>query len=161
MSFDRKELQACGFIGFVKAGDLLGGKVGEVPREPGVYAWLYEKPGRPKFLVKSPAGWFKGRDPTITVEALRGNWIEGSSVVYLGEAGDLQKRLKQRLAFRAGRLVGAWGGRALWQIPASEDLVFAWRATDSKQEAIALEHELLAAFRRIHDGRRPFANRRG
>jgi hypothetical protein len=92
---------------------------------------------------------------------LRDRWIDGSPVVYLGETGDLHKRLKQRLAFGAGRAVGAWGGRALWQIPFSEDLVFAWRATDSKQAAVALERDLLAAFQQMNDGHRPFGNRRG
>jgi hypothetical protein len=160
MSADRKELQARRFRGFVTAADLQNGKVGEVPLEPGAYVWLYEKPGRPKFLAKSPAGWFKGRDPTIAVDDLRGRWIDDTSIVYVGEAGDLRRRLKQRLSFRAGRPVGAWGGRALWQIPASGDLVFAWRTTSSKQAAVALERELLAAFERTH-GRRPFGNRRG
>jgi len=128
-----------------------------IPAVPGVYAYLLESNDAPAFLERSPAGWFKGRDPTITVDVLYGRWIPGCPVLYLGQTSNLRRRLRQRARFAAGRRIGAWGGRALWQLKDAQDLVIAWRPVTDGQTAKEIESSLLDAFR-LQWQRLPFAN---
>jgi hypothetical protein len=76
---------------------------------------------------------------------------------YVGKADRLRRRLRQFADFGAGKPVGHWGGRYLWQLEGSADLAVAWRETPegSPREA---EIELLSRFRAAHGGRPPIAN---
>src|SRR6266516_4038090 len=49
--------------------------------------------------------------------------------------------------FAAGHRIGAWGGRALWQLKDAQDLVIAWRPVTDGQTAKEIESSLLDAFR--------------
>jgi hypothetical protein len=118
---------------------------------------LRESEAPPVFLRSNPGGRFKGRDPTVAMELLEGRWVEGAHLVYVGKADRLRRRLRQFADFGAGKPVGHWGGRYLWQVEGSPDLVVAWRETPegSPREA---EIELLSRFRAAHGGRPPIAN---
>jgi hypothetical protein len=122
----------------------------------GVYVVLSPDTGRPKFLDESSGGHFKGRDPTVSVARLQQEWVDGTRVLYVGNAGCLQSRIKQLIGFGYGKPVGHWGGRLLWQLAGRERLLVAWRETPGEDPA-EVESRMLTAFSaEFH--RRPFAN---
>jgi hypothetical protein len=57
-----------------------------VPTDPGVYAVVRPTVTLPEFLDVSPAGWFKGKDPTVPVAELTPLWVPGARVVYIDKA---------------------------------------------------------------------------
>jgi excinuclease UvrABC nuclease subunit len=77
-------------------------------------------------------------------------------VLYIGKADALRRRVRQYMAFGAGRPVGHWGGRLIWQLADSDALLVAWRET---AEPLRVEAELLNAFADVF-GSLPFANLR-
>lgn len=158
----RGDLQDFGFSGFVRVSALHESALAEVPRAPGVYAILREAESAPRFTETSSGGHFKDKDPTVLVQTLREKWVAGTDIIYIGKAGHLKKpptlrtRLKQYLDFGFGRPVGHWGGRYIWQLEDSRELLVCWKET-AGEDPEAVELELITAFREVH-GRLPFAN---
>jgi len=112
-SFKREGLTARGFSGFIT---FSGIDLDQLPTKPGVYVVLREKPARPCFLVENPAGWFKGKDPTVPLEDLERAWPDGSNCVYIGKAAagttgrrHLRQRIKELRQFGDGRPVDHQG----------------------------------------------------
>jgi hypothetical protein len=129
---------------------------GQASARPGVYVVYRESDDSPAFFESSPAGWFKGRNPTAEMTKLAGAWITEVAVVYIGKAGSLRKRLDQYRRHGAGEPVGHWGGRYIWQIDSAESLQVAWKETpelDPECVEAALIEEFIADF-----GALPFAN---
>ena len=153
-TFDRAGLEAAGFTGFVSFASL---GAAAVPRVPGVYAVVRETHDPPRFLDRSTGGRFKGRDPTVPTEVLAAKWVDRAMVMYFGKAGDLGKRLSQYADFGAGRPVGHWGGRYVWQLADADRLLVAWLEVPAVRDPFDAEHELLDAFAAEH-GVLPFAN---
>jgi hypothetical protein len=60
------------------------------------------------------------------------------------------------VAFGNGKPVGHWGGRYLWQLKNSANLVLCWKATPHSDPG-EVEHELIRSFI-AHYGALPFAN---
>lgn len=117
----------------------------------GVYAVLRLAQSAPVFRDSSPAGRFKGKDPSIPPDALARKWVEGPEVVYIGKATvgtsgrrGLRKRLDEYRRFGAGEPVGHWGGRFVWQLEDSVDLLVAWNATE--EDASQVESRMLGDF---------------
>jgi hypothetical protein len=158
--FSQEALARDGFSGFLRLATLRKIGLTGVPDKPGCYVVLRQSDDPPAFLEANPAGWFRGRDPTIALAELRAAWINGCHTIYIGQSGDIRKRWRTRLAFGQGMAVGAWGGRSIWQLADAENLTLSWRACDEGHSPRADESALLAEFV-AHFGKRPFANRRG
>ena len=160
-AFSPAALRAAGFVGFVTVAQLRADAYGPIPTEPGIYVVLRVSDAPPRFLAHSPAGWFKGGDPTETVSVLQAKWIPGTPLMYVGKATagsqrrrHLRTRLAELMDFGAGRPIGHRGGRYLWQVEGSDEFLVAWRPAE---DPTAAEDDLLRAFATAH-GSLPFAN---
>ncbi|MFA1701652.1 hypothetical protein ACDT10_01910 [Mycobacterium intracellulare] len=152
-----------GFSGWVPFAAL---PTADVPGDAGVYVVVRPSDEPPTFLDVSPAGHFKGRDPTVPVAELAALWVPGARVVYIGKAAlgttgrrGLRKRLDEFRRFGSGAPIGHSGGRRIWQLADHAELLVGWRVADDI-DAAKIETAMIAAFR-AHHGRLPFANMRG
>lgn len=157
-----ESLAAEGFVGFVTF-DQLRADFSVVPEVEGAYVVLRTGGASPRFLKRSPAGWHKGTDPTYPIAKVRARWVEGAEVLNVGKARrtastNLRVRLKAYARFGAGANTGHAGGRAIWQLGDSSELLVAWVAARSGETAEQLEARYVNRFKREHDGRLPFAN---
>jgi hypothetical protein len=150
-----------GFQGFVPFAAL---PTSDVPKEPGVYVVTRPATTPPVFRESSSAGWFKGKDPTVSKAVLEANWVPDEPVVYIGKAAagttgrrGLRKRLDEYRRHGAEEPVGHWGGRYIWQLADSAELLVCWR---EEPDALALEQSMIQDFKAMYDGKRPFANLR-
>ena len=116
------DLKAAGFEGFIPVAQLQTDSTA-IPRTAGVYMVVYTGENIPEFLSRGTGGFFKGKDPNVSITELETNWVENTCVVYIGKAGKLknckatiQSRLKQYLDFGARKKSGHKGGRYIWQI---------------------------------------------
>jgi len=156
-------LQNLGFQGFAPVSTLRGNNCCDVPSQMGVYAVIRDSASPPEFMEKSIGGFFKGKAPSVPIDELRRQWVDGAAVMYFGKAGgmgstaNLRTRLQQLMQFGSGKPVGHWGGRLLWQLADCDDLIVAWQSL-AAEEPRSVEMALLAEFRRCY-GRLPYANR--
>jgi hypothetical protein len=160
-SFLRADLESAGFVGWVTWDELRAEALAGAPHAPAAYVVCRPSASEPVFLSTNPAGRFKGKDPTVPVDVLQAKWVPGAEVVYIGKADDAGRRLKQFARFGAGEPVGHWGGRYIWQLADSSELLVAWHAISWKELARDYEKRLLARFADLHEGARPFANLTG
>lgn len=151
---DINDLKKAGFTGFLKIGDLFQDS-SILPNNYGVYLILYLENKPCEFLTIGSGGHFKGKNPNVSFSDLKSNWVENTSVIYIGKAKSLKSRLKQYFSFGQGKNIGHYGGRYIWQLKNSKDLVVCWKSlsTDPRE----YELELIRLFVTKY-GRRPFAN---
>ena len=169
-SFSRADLEAVGFVGWRTWDELRADELTAVPCKPGAYVVYRPSAAEPVFVHPSLAGWFKDQDPTVSIEELEAERVPGAHVVNIGKA-DFRKRrrkveaLRRRLGefarFGAGENIGHWGGRLIWQLADSDELLIAWHAVTWAETGRQYEKRLIAHFADLHDGRRPFANLTG
>ena len=163
MSKDRELLKTLGFEGFKSMSELMAGAKSQIPYQMGVYVILRESNSEPIFMEEGTGGFFKGKNPNVSLSELRSNWVDGTSIVYIGKAGGmgssatLNKRLGQYLRFGQGAIVGHWGGRYIWQLKDSRDLVVCWKILSS-EEPREMEQKMIEEFKSKHSRMRPFAN---
>lgn len=133
-----------------------------IPDAKGVYMVLTPKNAKPKFLKVGTGGHFKDKNPNVSYEELVNNWVDDTCVVYIGKAGSinggatLRSRLKQYLRFGQGKKVGHWGGRLIWQLSNSSNLLFCWMPTpdhDPRQVEVFLLNKFFEQNNKL-----PFAN---
>lgn len=155
-----EQIKAAGFTGFRTMRELFADS-SCIPKIRGVYMVL--NPTRKKgFLSVGTGGYYKGKDPNVSLAELERNWVEDALVVYIGKAGSLTsmrtlaQRLREYFRFGQGKKVGHWGGRLIWQLRNSADLVVCWK-TLPDEEPQDVETRLIEAFRRQF-AKRPFAN---
>ena len=154
------DIEGHGFTGFVTVKSLCNDK-SCIPKTKGVYLVL-DPNGKPEFINPGVGGFFKGKDPNVSIEELNNNCVPDSLVVYIGKAGGhsseatLHSRLSQYLRFGQGKNVGHWGGRLIWQLKKHRNLVFCWKTTpdDDPRE---VEKLLINNYEKQY-GKRPFAN---
>ncbi len=146
-----------GFIGFIPVSKLRENtKI--LPENGGVYIVVRNSDNAPEFLDKGTGGFFKKKNPNVSIEELEANYVRDSKIVYIGKATSLKKRIAQLLRFGAGSAVGHWGGRYLWQLSDSDNLLIAWKPTPSIDPGDE-ETRMLEEFESLH-GQLPFANLR-
>ena len=159
-----EDLKKFGFVGF-RSVEELNNNSNLLPAQKGVYLVLDTSDSKPKYLVKGVGGFFKGKDPNLSLEELDSNWIQNCKTIYIGKAGGinssatLRSRLKQYLRFGQGKNVGHYGGRLIWQLAHHSELIFCWLPM-SDSEPRELEKKLIADFIDQY-GQRPFANLAG
>ena len=125
-----------------------------IPKQNGVYLILnFEK--EIKFLETGTGGFFKGKNPNVELEILKEKWIKETNVVYIGKATDLQKRLNQYFSFGNGKNVGHYGGRYIWQLENSKNLMVCWKSTNENPRGV--EKDLINLFVSKFN-KLPFAN---
>ncbi len=129
-----------------------------IPPKPLCYLIYRDSDEPPRFRATSPGGHFKGKDPTVPTGILAAKWVAGAHVINIGKADVGRTRLKAYARFGAGEPVAHWGGRYIWQLPDSENLLVAWHEIGWVETARDYERRLLARFRELHDTRLPFAN---
>lgn len=163
MLSDELQIRNAGFSGFVTIRDLRAARLRNVPEKAGVYLILRFANDPVEFLTVSSGGHFKNEDPTVALEVLRSNWITNTPVLYIGKAGapgkkaTLQSRLREYLDFGTGKRVAHRGGRLIWQVAGSEDLIVCWKHTPNEVPR-SMEGRMIQEFKAEHGGRRPFAN---
>jgi len=154
------DIRHSGFDGFVTVSALQVSKCRDVPDKPGVYLILRLDATHPTFLDASVGGYFKGKNPTVAPIRLENKWVQDALVLYIGKAGSrtatLRSRLWQYVRFGQGQAVGHWGGRYIWQLPDSCDLLVCWKIT-SVDSPRTVEKALLDKFEKAHS-KLPFAN---
>ena len=151
------DLKTAGFEGFVPVAQLKNDN-SVIPQEAGVYMVVYTSKSSPEFLMQGTGGFFKGKDPNVPIAELKTNWIENTCVIYIGQTKTtIRKRVKDYLKFGCGQKVGHKGGRYIWQIKESDQLLFCWKPTPDEEPGI-VEKLLITQFKEQYGGRRPFAN---
>jgi hypothetical protein len=84
--------------------------------------------------------------------------VPNARVMNIGKADTAKKRLRAYGRFGAGRTSGHRGGRYIWQLADSAELLVAWHSIDWAETAEDCEKRLITLFRKQHNGMRPFAN---
>ncbi len=156
-----EDIKDQGFVGFIKVSDLMRDS-SKIPDRPGVYMVLYNGLSTPTFINPGTGGFFKNEDPNKPESFLQQNWVKDTVVVYIGKAGGtgnkatLSKRLRLYLIFGQRAPVGHKGGRLIWQIKNSGNLLFCWKTIHSG-EPRNVESELISEFVEYYT-KKPFAN---
>jgi len=130
---------------------------------------LYIQNVKPKFINPGTGGFFKGKNPNVSIEVLENNWVNETMVVYIGQSGGirngkwsnetLHSRISTFMAFGQGQDVMHYGGRLIWQIKDSKDLVVCWKPLPMKiLDPKAYEKQLIQEFKSNFSQMRPFAN---
>jgi hypothetical protein len=162
---DIDDIRGNGFEGFVPIRDLQACGCREIPDQPGIYLVLTSSPYPSEFLPQSIGGRHKGKDPTETVRSLADKWVDGALVLNIGKAGatgkkaTLRTRLGDYMRFGQGKKAGHRGGRYIWQLGDSRDLLVCWKPTPGFVPRL-IQKAMIEEFKRQHNGRRPFANLR-
>ena len=160
-SESKTEFSFDSFEGFVSVQDLWEDK-SVIPKIRGVYMVIDPNFQDKQFINPGVGGYFKGKDPNVTIEVLNSNVVPGAEVAYIGKAGSptgkatLHSRLGQYLRFGQTKNVGHWGGRLIWQIKKHKELIFCWKTLENGDPR-EVEKSLLSNFQSQY-GKRPFAN---
>ena len=143
-----------GFVGFKTKAELFKDS-SIIPKEKGVYLILHTE-NEPIYLKIGTGGHFKNKNPNVSLNELKTNWVGDVKVVYIGKATSLRARLRQYFAFGQGKKIGHWGGRFIWQLKNSRNLIVCWKILTNEDPG-TIESKLIKSFK-DQFGKRPFAN---
>jgi len=150
-----KKIKANGFKGFEKIFDIIKDS-SILPNGAGVYFVIYPYRDNPEFSEKGTGGCYKGKNPNVSTKLLKCLWLRNSKVIYIGKADNLKHRIEKYIKFGQGQNVDHYGGRLIWQIKNSDDLILCWKLTPENKPR-EVEKELIFEFEE-HYKRKPFAN---
>ena len=151
------ELQDQGFRGFVTVAGLRKANMNGIPASSGVYLVIRGYTSFPEFCDPGTGGYFEGKDPNVFISELREEWVEGAFVVYVGQSGNLRRRIGELIKFGRGTNVGHKGGRLMWQLAQAEELQVCWKeVVDNDPDNV--KKDILEQFKLRYGDRRPFAN---
>ena len=155
------DIKKAGFTVFKKMSELFIDS-SSIPKIKGVYLVLNPNFKKAEYLQIGTGGHFKGKNPNVTLDELKSNWVDNSLIVYIGKAGSetsnatLHSRLKQYFGFGQGKNIGHWGGRLIWQLKNSADLIVCWKSLPN-DDPRTFENQLIRKF--VSEfSKRPFAN---
>ena len=157
MNFNNiEEIKKYGFKGFESVKDLREDS-SRIPKKKGVYLVLKPQDMDVDFLETGTGGHTKG-NPNVSRDKLKAKRIEDMLILYIGRTGrTLYKRINELLRFGQGESIGHWGGRYLWQINHSEELVICWKEMQD-EDPEEIKNRLLLDFESKYS-KLPFANR--
>ena len=157
MNFNNiEEIKKYGFKGFESVKDLREDS-SRIPKKKGVYLVLKPQDMDVDFLETGTGGHTKG-NPNVSRDKLKAKRIENMLVLYVGRTGrTLYKRINELLRFGQGENIDHWGGRYLWQINHSEELVICWKEMQD-EDPEEIKNRLLLDFESKYS-KLPFANR--
>ncbi|MDR3598834.1 hypothetical protein [Clostridium sp.] len=144
-----KELKNKGYKGFIRIGSLKN-NYSILPELSGVYLILIPKDFIVKFLKD---GTTNSGD---SINYLQNNWVKGAKILYIGSSNNLRKHVKQLVDSRNNSVDRFPGGRHLWKLKDSLDLLISWNVIDTnecKQEKKYLLNEFMVRY-----SKPPFAN---
>ncbi|MEO3403810.1 hypothetical protein AAFN85_07890 [Mucilaginibacter sp. CAU 1740] len=155
-----EKLKEINFEGFKSIKELKE-NIDLIPQRPGVYLVLNLNQSVPEFLAIGTGGHFKSKNPNKDLNYLKAKWINDTHVVYIGKAGGnnnstLRSRLKLYLDFGNGKPVGHYGGRLIWQLAHSPNLIICWKVLNDENPR-DVEKQLILDFSNQF-GSKPFAN---
>ena len=157
MMFKKDDFIENGFKGFYKVRDIREGRA-SIPPSKGVYIVYRDSVEYPQFLKLGTGGLYSGNNPNVEETKLKRKWVEGANLLYIGETGShLNERIELLVEFGDGHNVRHWGGRYIWQLLDSSDLLIAYKIIEAG-EPINNKKEMLEKFIIQHNGRLPFAN---
>lgn len=160
---DVTDLDKNGFKGFISISALQELNCCNVPNIPGIYLVLRADNTVPEFCPENPGFHFKGRNPSVEIDTLRRKWVDDAPVLYIGKAGGsnsrtLSVRVREYMDFGLGKRSGRhWGGRYIWQMRNSCDLLVCWMETAPNILPREIESALIHNFKDLYN-RLPFAN---
>lgn len=127
--------------GFSRLGTIKEWKdwINDVLQKKGVYVITRLSTVDPTFCKTGTGGWFKGKNPNVSIEELEKKWKNcnnnkiwddcNDTILYVGRANynddnpkakkcksTLQSRLKAYMRFGDGKNAGHQGGRYIWQL---------------------------------------------
>ena len=157
-----EQLRSSGFSGFYPIRDLMEKGGSELTIDaPGVYCIVRLTDDEPVFLIKGTGGWFDGKDPNDPIEALESKWVDHARILYIGKAsGSLRGRIRAYMNFGQGKAANHHGGRHIWQLEDSRELLVCWKFVPGPGRSEELETDMISDFADRHEGKLPFANRR-
>lgn len=157
MNFNNiEEIKKYGFKGFESVKDLREDS-SRISKKKGVYLVLKPQDMDVDFLETGTGGHTKG-NPNVSRDKLKAKRIENMLVLYVGRTGrTLYKRINELLRFGQGENIGHRGGRYLWQINHSEELVICWKEMQD-EDPEEIKNRLLLDFESKYS-KLPFANR--
>src|SRR5690606_9026441 len=129
-----------GFKGFVTIYEIRK-DYSQLPNEKGIYLILHSLDDA-KFVQTGSGGYFKMRNPNVSIDVLAMNWVSDSPILYIGKAGSiinsatLRSRLTQYFRFGQGKAVGHWGGRYIWQLENPDNLIVCWKEIENEEPAV-------------------------
>ncbi len=131
----------------------------QISNVSGVYVIIYKQSKNPRFLSKGTGGWFKKKNPNVSIEKLKDKWViftkEKDKLLYIGQSNNLRRRIKSYIRFGNGCPVAKWGGRYIWQIDGADRLEVYFKESDNPRKT---EKQLIQDFKDNNKGRLPFAN---
>lgn len=158
MNYILKNFKLLGKVKDLKSGSFVWDK--ELNNR-GIYLIVYEGKDVPQFIDPGCGPkYYKDRIVNVKNDKLKEKWLclgFDKNIIYIGKAGKsntLKKRLKLYMKFGSGKEDPHYGGRYIWQIKDSDNLLVFWKKSDNPEKE---ESEMLKDFKKEYR-ELPFAN---